>query len=185
MLKQYRFMRSPGLCRTLALAAALIGGAAAPPAFAQTQYTFATPSGAPYCDGLLLTQQGRVYRGLHNSPTNSCTEGDQAGGFWARGYGASAGTPPFFTVTPTTRLVTITTEDSYGGPGFEIVFNLDLVHMLWNVWVEDTATSTAFTQVNSGVLLSPLAAKAADRLAQERRGTARDRPALNRPAIFR
>jgi hypothetical protein len=177
MLKQIRSVRSLVLRRRVALTAALIAGAAAAPAaLAQTQYTFATPSGAPYCDGMLLTPQaGHLYTGIHNSPTNNCTEGDYAGGFWARGYGTGAGTGSYLTVTPTTRLVTMTTEDVANlGPGWEIVFNLDLTHMLWNVWVESYANGMPFTQINAGVLLSPLAAKAA-----------RDRPALTRPAIFR
>jgi hypothetical protein len=184
MLKQYRFMRSwfmrsPGLRRTLALTAALVGGGAASPAVAQpTQYLLGTSSGGCYCDGLLLTQHGRVYKGTHNSPTNSCTEGDQAGGFSATGYGTGAG------FAPGTQLITVTTEDPNGGSGYEIVFNLDLTHMLWNVWVDNNG-SGPFAPVNSGVLGCPMAAKAGQLTPQTVGGVARDRPALNRPAIFR
>jgi hypothetical protein len=183
MLKQYSYMRSPVLRRKLALAAALIAGAGAPPALAQTQYTFGTSAGSgAYCDGLLLTQSGRLYTGIHNSPTNTCTEGDNAGGFWARHYGTGAGGDGVV-VSPTTRLITITTEEA-SLPGDVEVFNIDVIGQTWNVWLEGPGPQN-FALINGGVLLTPLEAETARRGAQKAGGEARHHAALNRPAVFK
>jgi hypothetical protein len=123
-----------------ALAAALIVGAASSVAYAKAvQYSFDTAGGGAYCDGLLLTQKGNIFTGTHNSPTGSCTEGDQAGGFYADGFGSGA-MGSYDTVKAGTHLATITTEDPGGGTNFLIIFNLDIKGKKWAVAVyEDGA----------------------------------------------
>jgi hypothetical protein len=62
-----------------ALAAALIVGAATFIGNAKNspvQYYFGTGGGNEWCDGLLLTQKGKIFTGTHNSPGNQCPEGD-------------------------------------------------------------------------------------------------------------
>jgi len=133
-----------------ALAAALIVGAASSIAYAKSpvQYSFETAGGGAYCDGFLLSQKGKIFTGIHNSPTNSCTEGDQAGGFEAKGFGSGA-MGSYDTVTPKTELVTVTTEDEpNGGPNFLIIFNLDLKGAKWAVAVY----SDGPTPINGGPL---------------------------------
>lgn len=142
-----------------ALAAALIVGAASSVAYAKAiQYSFDTAGGGAYCDGLLLTQKGKIFTGTHNSPTGSCTEGDQAGGFEAKGFGSGA-MGSYDTVKPTTELVTITTEDEpNGGANFEIIFNLDLKAKAWAVAVvEDGATPVNGGPLGIGTDIQPRA----------------------------
>jgi hypothetical protein len=134
-----------------AFAAALLVSAASfasPSASAKAvQYGFDTAGGGAYCDGLLLTMTGTVFTGTHNSPTGSCTEGDQAGGFYSNGFSSGA-MGSYDTVTAKTKLATITTEDPGGGTNFEIIFNLDIKGKVWAVYViEDGATP-----VNGGPL---------------------------------
>lgn len=120
-----------------ALAAALIFGAASAPAFAKSgpvQYSFATADGGDYCDGLLLTQEGKLFTGIHNA-LGGCTEGDAAGGFYADGFGPNA-MGAYDTVTPKTYLATITTEDQpNGGTNFLLVYNLDIKGRRWAVYL--------------------------------------------------
>jgi hypothetical protein len=132
-----------------ALAAALIIGAASSSAYAkQTQYYFETAGGGEYCDGLLLKKVGDIFTGTHNSPLNECTEGDQAGGFYADGFGSGA-MGEYDTVKKGTKLATITTEDEpNGGTNFLIIFNLDLKAKKWAVFVYEDGGSP----VNGGPL---------------------------------
>jgi hypothetical protein len=151
-----------------ALAAALIVGAASSSALAKktpVQYGLDTAGGGAYCDGLLLTQKGKIFTGIHNSPANSCTEGDEAGGFEAKGYSAGA-MGSYETVTAKTELVSVTTEDQpNGGTNFEIIFNLDLKNKIWAVVVVEDGASP----VNGG----PLSIGTDTQV----------RPQLNRPAF--
>jgi hypothetical protein len=159
-----------------ALAAALVVGAISPAAFAgakpgkPVQYILESAAGEPYCDGLLLTQTGTEYTGIHNSPYGGCTEGDYAGGFARSGFGADIGGDGL-TVTPTTVLVTVMTEDPSGGDGFDEVFNLDIKDRSWNVYVESGPEGITWELANGGALVVE-------------NGKGR-RPALNRPAFDR
>jgi hypothetical protein len=134
-----------------ALAAALIVGVASSSALAKksaVQYEFGTAGGGVYCDGLLLSNKGKIYTGTHNSPTGSCTEGDQAGGFETSGFASNA-MGSFDTVTKKTSLISVTSEDPNGGTNFELVFNLDVKNSKWAVFVIADGASP----VNGGPLV--------------------------------
>jgi hypothetical protein len=135
------------------------------------QYLLENTEGSPYCDGLLLTVVKRVVTGVHNSPADTCTEGDQAGGFAATGFTPAGVDTGVFKVSAKTKLLTVTTEEPAGGTGYEVVFNLDLKAMTWSLWAESGPGGVSFQPINSGIL------------AIDEPGAIR--VMLNRPALFR
>jgi hypothetical protein len=103
-------------------------------------YTFADSAGAPYCDGLTLTETGTVAKGFH---TGTCERSPlpYAGGFQVK-----------ITAITDTLYDIVTTDPN--DPKYTLDFLIDQVALTWQGWVEDTAGRVPFQETNSGRLLT-------------------------------
>ena len=128
-------MKSTLLKATVLATAAIAMGALASPAAAKTyKYTFATNSGAAYCDGITVSTTDKVhYSGTH---TGSCVPNVPADGFASRikGY------------VPVVNLAT--TNVNITNNAYAYLFSSKVM-----AWALFTDVGGVWTQVNSGVLL--------------------------------
>lgn len=124
--------------RTATLGAAEAGPSVAPQRY--VTYTFATPSGSPYCNGVSLEQVG--YEALGYALYSSCGSYNvNAGGFASKIHGLDKDT-----------VWAITTTDPEAS-GYTYVYLLDERARYWEVWGESYAGSFTFSLINAGELL--------------------------------
>jgi len=121
----------------LATVAIAIGALASPVTAATHKFTFASPSGAAYCDGLTLTRATSghpTWGGTHTG----CTNGDPAGGYIVRVNGG----PNY----------DIATTDSLNAPTVgALTFYLNLPSNQWFLY--ETIGGLNY-QVNNGILIN-------------------------------
>ena len=116
--------------------AALAVGVAASPSVAKTyKFTFGTPTGGEFCDGLTISTTDKLtYSGNH---TGTCEGTAQyAGGFATKIKGDG-------------KFIDISTTD-LGTPGYALTFLLDLKASTWFLYVNQ---GFAFQLVNEGILI--------------------------------
>ncbi len=136
-------MKSKFLTAGAVAAAALALGAFASPAAAggNISYTFGTPSGGAYCDGVTMTStNGQSYQGFH---VNSTCAGDEDA---AGGLAVKVGS---------TKVVEMVTTVDNQWTNTPIVFYLDTKHKAWYLYLNEypIGGSNAYVEINAGTLI--------------------------------
>jgi hypothetical protein len=126
---------------TLALAAAIMLGAAGTAVADTVSYTFGDDSGAPLCDGLQLDEESGVATGTHVGGSQ-CDVGDYAGGLEAHVIGIRH------------HVWVITTTDRQNVPHTVETYVINDRENTWQVYEVDTVDDVPFQLINSGVLLT-------------------------------
>jgi len=129
-------MKSKLLKATVLATAAIALGAFVSPTTAKTYtYTFGTPSGQAYCDGLTINNNGDIWSGNH---IGSCTDNDAAGGFTVKIGGS--------------KYIDISTTDNAHDPGFAETFLLQPKTGAWYLYINPNL-GNGFLLVNEGLLI--------------------------------
>jgi hypothetical protein len=124
----------------VAAAALALGAFASPAAAAKINYTFGTPSGGAYCDGIKMTATSGAYAGFHIN-SNCDSVNDPAGGLSVK-IGSS-------------KYVEGMTGVMDALPNTPIMFYLDIKAKTWYLYLNtyNLDGTSAYQELNAGTLI--------------------------------